>query len=79
MSRLENIIERNKHPGRDRDRFAVGVTSLVLLLVVGLLAFTALQSDPPAPAAPAVQPAEHRVHDVKLYRAPPPKPKPAMP
>jgi hypothetical protein len=71
VGRLEEIVDRNKHPSRNRDRFAVGVTSLVLLLVVGLLAFTALQSgDPPKPAAPP----EHRVHDVKLYRAPTPKP-----
>ncbi len=67
MGRLDNILERNKHPGRDRDRFAVGMTSLVLLLVVGLLAFTVLQSGPePAPALPV----EPRLHDVKLYRAP---------
>ncbi|MBS1117849.1 MAG: hypothetical protein H6Q90_77 [Deltaproteobacteria bacterium] len=69
MGRLQDIVERNKHPARGRDRFSVGVTSLVLLVVVGLLAFTALQSgDPPKPVAPI----ERRVHDVKLYRAPGP-------
>ena len=75
VGRLENIAARNRSRPFHRDRIAVGITSLVLLVVVGLLAFTAMQSDPaPAPtppvAAPASTPADHRVRDIKLYKAP---------
>jgi hypothetical protein len=71
VGRLEDIVQRNKHPGRRRERFAVGMTSLVLLIVVGLLIFTVLQSGPvPAPPVPGAASGTRGVNDVKLYRAP---------
>lgn len=73
MGRLENIIERNRHPGGKRDRISVGLTGIVLLVVVVLLVFTALDWGPATPdTPPAAEPASTRVHGIKLYR-----PKPA--
>ena len=75
MGRLDDIIDRNKHPARHRKmRFPVGIMlSAFVLLVLILMIFTDLgrrPDDVPAPPAPAD---DGRVHDIKLW-SPPAKP-----
>ena len=69
MGRLEDIVERNKHPRRHREGrvpWGLLVSAFVLLILV-LMIFT----DPPKPPAkPAEQPPPEekgRVHDIGLY------------
>lgn len=70
MGRLEDIVERNKHPRRNREGrvpWGLLVSAFVLLILV-LMIFT----DPPKPASkPADQapPPEEkgRVHDIGIY------------
>ena len=75
MGRLENIVERNKHPGRHGRK---GVTAGVLLglfvfVILILMIFTDLDESPvdptPAPEPAAARPPdEKRVDGVLLYR-----------
>ena len=60
MGRLDDIVARNKRPPRRRERLELGLRSLFLLVILGLLLFTdwALSPDddgapPPPPATPA--------------------------
>jgi hypothetical protein len=82
MSRLENIVERNKHPGRHRKS---GVTmgvfmAMFVFLILILMIFTDLDESPTAPVDP-VQPSptagDKRVNGVLLYRERPKAPRDA--
>lgn len=66
MGRLEDIIERNRKPPRRRERFELGLRSLFLLVILGLLLFTdwALSPD---------------TDDATDTRQPPEQPRPATP
>jgi hypothetical protein len=65
VGRLENIVERNKHPYRKRS-ISFEIPALLLLIVLGLLMFTDFAT-PPAPKKPTK---DRAVHDVPLMRAP---------
>lgn len=65
MGRLEEIVERNKHPYR-RKSISFEIPAILLLIVLGLLVFTNLAA-PPAPKQPTKDKA---VRDVPLMRAP---------
>lgn len=80
MGRLENIIERNRNPGRHRKegRFPLGIAmAAFVLLILILMIFTDLDESPDAepaePAAPATRDdgAKKRVDGVLLYREKP--------
>jgi hypothetical protein len=68
MGRLEDIVERNKHPRRNREGrvpWGLLVSAFVLLILV-LMIFT----DPPTPNKPPEQPVPEekgRVHDIGIY------------
>lgn len=40
MGRLEDIVERNRKRPRRRERFELGLRSIFLLVILGLLLFT---------------------------------------
>lgn len=71
MGRLENIIERNRNPGKSRVRkgLGIGFAMLVVFVVLILLIFTDLanppEADNPAPPPPAAKP--EGVRGVKLW------------
>lgn len=77
MGRLDDIIDRNKNPGKHRKmRFPVGLMlSAFVLLILVLMIFTdaAISPDDKKPAAPpaagSAKPEKH-VDGVYLYRAP---------
>ena len=72
MGRLEDIAERNKHPGRHRKNgvtMGVLVAAFVFLILI-LMIFTDLDERPDVPKdvpVPAVS-TEKRVNGVLLYR-----------
>jgi hypothetical protein len=74
VGRLENIIERNRHPGRSRKRkglVGIGLATIVVFVALILLIFTDLASPPEAakpPPEPAVKP--DTVRGVPLWREP---------
>jgi hypothetical protein len=74
VSRLDDIIDRNKHPARHRKmRFPVGIMlSAFVLLVLVLMIFTDLGYSPTDKPAATEQVApdtgEKRVNGVLLYR-----------
>ena len=78
MGRLENIVERNKHPGRHgRKGVTMGMLLAVFVFVIlVLIVFTDFDESPTQPAPPAAEPpsGEKRVDGVLMYRA---KPRPA--
>ncbi|HEY5947837.1 MAG TPA: hypothetical protein VIV40_20195 [Kofleriaceae bacterium] len=70
MGRLDDIIDRNKHPRKhSKMRFPLGLMlSAFVLLILVLMIFTDLEDDP-KPIAPAATPSgEKRVDGVLLYR-----------
>lgn len=73
MGRLEQIIERNKHPrkhGRKGVTMGVGLGLFVFVILI-LMIFTDLDESPvdPKPETPAAAPPdEKRVDGVLLYR-----------
>ena len=71
VGRLDDIIDRNKHPRRHRKlRFPLGImVSAFVLLIIVLMIFTDLgmTSAPPPPQDP---PGEKRVRGIQLYREP---------
>ena len=71
MGRLDDIVARNKHPGRHmRKRFPLGIMiSAFVLLVIVLMIFTDLGMTS-TPAPPQDPPGEKRVRGIQLYRAP---------
>jgi hypothetical protein len=84
MGRLEEIIERNKHPGRHRKgRFPLGIgVALFVLIILVLMIFTDLDESPDAkrdtpPAEPATTPREKHVNGVLLYKEKPRAPRDA--
>jgi hypothetical protein len=73
VGRLDDIIDRNKHPRKHRKmRFPVHIMlSAFVLLVLVLMIFTdaAISPDDKKPAPPAATPStEKRVDGVLLYR-----------
>jgi hypothetical protein len=88
VGRLENIIERNRHPGRHRKRkglVGISLATLVVFVALILLIFTDLASPPeasdpsiplrsPATEAPATRP--DAVRGVPLWREPAKQPAP---
>ena len=86
MGRLEDIIERNQNPYKDRRKLAFGFRGVLILLILGLLLFTNHGLSPDDPRVSGKQPAgsadtgsagsadatpkDKRVHDVGLRRAP---------
>jgi hypothetical protein len=66
VGRLEDIAERNRHPYRKRG-FAVEVPAILLLIILGLLAFTNMAA-PPQPPPPEPSAKERKLHDVPLLR-----------
>jgi hypothetical protein len=86
VGRLENIIERNRHPGRHRKRkglVGIGLATLVVFVALILLIFTDLANPPEAAKppgvgdeqrSPAVKP--DTVRGVPLWREPQKKPTP---
>jgi hypothetical protein len=71
VGRLDDIIDRNKHPSRHRKRrFPMGiVVAMFVLLVLVLMIFTDLGiTEDPAP--PQDPPGEKRVRGVGLYGGP---------
>lgn len=71
MSRLDNIIERNRQK-RPREKTVVSlVIGFTILLILALAVFTDLGRPPMAeqkPAPPASH--DHHVDDIKLWRPP---------
>jgi hypothetical protein len=56
VSRLENIIARNRRGNRPREPVIVSLFfGLVILLILGLTVFTDLGKPPAAPPGPALQ------------------------
>jgi hypothetical protein len=83
VGRLENIIERNRHPGRHRKRkglVGIGLATLVVFVALILLIFTDL-ANPPEAAKPAETPAvkPDAVRGVPLWREPKKKAPPTQP
>jgi hypothetical protein len=85
MGRLEQIVERNKHPRRHRKSAAgmtlgIGVAIFVFVILV-LMVFTDLgvpPSETPATPAPAADDGTRRVRGIQLRSAPsPPAPRDA--
>lgn len=73
MGRLEDIIDRNKHPRKHRNtRFPVGIMlSAFVLLVLVLMIFTDLGMTPSKQPAPAAQESgDKHVDGVLLYGGP---------
>ena len=80
MGRLENIVERNRNPGRHRKEgrfpFGIAMAAFVLLILI-LMIFTDLDESPDAPPAEPATPASRddgakkRVDGVLLYREKP--------
>ena len=73
MSRLDNIISRNK-PSRPKEKTVVSlVIGFAILLILALAVFTDL-GRPPVPDKPAAAPPQpshdHHVNDIKLWRPP---------
>ena len=73
MGRLEDIIDRNKHPSKHRKmRVPVGILlAAVVLLMLVLMIFTDAAispTDKPATAEPPAPSGEKRVDGVLLYR-----------
>jgi hypothetical protein len=82
MGRLEEIVERNKHPGKTaKNRFPLGVGVAIFVLVILVLwIFTDLDESPDAPKddVPAAAPShDHHVNGVMLYREKPRAPRDA--
>jgi hypothetical protein len=68
VGRLDEIIERNRHPRRamrKRKGLGVGLASVVLFVVLILLIFTDLAKPPDDPPPPPPS-GEHRIRDVRL-------------
>jgi len=76
LSRLDQIVERNKHPGKyGRSGVTMGVlVAAFVFLILVLIVFTDLDDSPNAPEptpAPAAAPSgEKRVNGVLMYREP---------
>ena len=71
MGRLDDIIDRNKHPGKHRKmRFPVGIMlSAFVLLILVLMIFTDAAISPSSqPKAGSDQTTGKRVDGVLLYR-----------
>jgi hypothetical protein len=85
MGRLEEIVERNKHPGKTaKNRFPLGVGVAIFVLVILVLwIFTDLDESPDAhkddvpAAAPGSASHDHHVNGVMLYREKPRAPRDA--
>ncbi len=77
MGRLENIVERNKHPRRHgRKGVTMGMLlALFVFVILVLIIFTDFDESPVKPAPPAAETpsGEKRVDGVLMYR---PKPRP---
>jgi hypothetical protein len=69
VGRLEDIVDRNKHPGKHRKmRFPVGIMlSAFVLLVLVLMIFTDLGVSPTTKPAEPPPSGEKRVDGVLLY------------
>jgi hypothetical protein len=69
VGRLDEIIERNRHPRRSirkrKGGLGVGLASIVLFGALVALIFTNLAQPPEDPPATPTPP-EHRVRDVRL-------------
>lgn len=72
MGRLDNIVQRNKHPWRLRGTLSFGLRSVFLLVILGLLIFTdwALSPDDDRPGINVVPEKDPAVRDVKLWKPP---------
>jgi hypothetical protein len=72
VSRLDNIISRNK-PSRPKEKTVVSlVIGFMILLILALAVFTDL-GRPPVPDKPAAAPPptrDHHVNDIKLWHPP---------
>jgi len=90
MGRLEEIIERNKHPGKTaKNRFPLGLgVAIFVLIILVLMVFTDLDESPDAKDAtkndtPQAEPApanrEKHVDGVLLYKEKPRAPRDAAP
>jgi hypothetical protein len=84
MGRLEDIAERNKHPGKTaKNRFPLGLgVAVFVLIILVLMVFTDLDESPDAkhdePAAePAPPSRDHHVNGVLLYKEKPRAPRDA--
>ena len=75
MGRLDNIVQRNKHPWKLRGVLSFGARSVFLIVILGLLIFTDWALSPPdnRPGINIVPPKDPAVRDVKLW-SPPAKP-----
>jgi hypothetical protein len=70
MGRLENIIERNRHPKGQRERYIWGfVFGIAIIAILWLALFTDLGKPVPPKQDPArsIQPTDKRVDDVKIW------------
>ncbi len=68
MGRLEDIVERNRHPRHNRERIMVSVgLGLFVLLILSLMIFTNLGERPEAS-----EPRERSLEGVHLRSAPRP-------
>jgi hypothetical protein len=84
MGRLEEIIERNKHPGKHRKgRFPLGIgVALFVLIILVLMIFTDLDESPDAKrdtpqAEPAPASRDKHVNGIMLYKERPKAPRDA--
>jgi len=83
VGRLDDIIERNRHPNRSRKRkgLGIGLAMVVVFVVLILLIFTDLGNPPdaakPEPPAPAAKP--DTVRNLPLWREPARRPKAPAP
>ena len=71
MGRLENIIERNRHPKGNRERYIWGfVFGIAIIVILWLALFTDLGKPvvPKQDPARSIQPTDKRVDDVKIWK-----------
>jgi hypothetical protein len=84
MGRLEDIVERNKHPGKTaKNRFPLGIgVAIFVLIILVLMVFTDLDESPDAKHdEPATEPApvsrDHHDDGILLYKVKPKAPRDA--
>lgn len=72
MSRLNDIVARNKQPFRLQGTRAMVIRGLFLLLILALFLFTSWAKPPEdhRPGINVVVPKDPAIRDVKLYRPP---------
>ena len=72
VGRLDNIVQRNKHPWKLKNTLSFGLRSVFLLVILGMLIFTdcARQPEDKRPGINVVPERDPAVRDIKLWKPP---------